>query len=540
MTTEIQPSLVSLPTKSKASRNGVTPLPVSPDSSRRWIVLAVCSLSLFMVQLDNTIVNVALPSVEHQFRGSVSSLQWVVDAYVVVLACLLLLGGSVGDRIGRRRVLRTGLVIFSAASLACSFATSVSMLIAFRVAQAIGGAMLNPNSLSIVTNTFTDRKQRARAIGIWSAVMGLSMAAGPIVGGALIVGLNWRAVFWVNVPIGLIALVLLGRFVPESKAAKPRRLDPPGQLLAIAALGSLTYGIIEAPSSGLTSATVLGAFVAAAVALTLFIVVERHQAEPLIDLRFFHSPAFSGATLMGLLSFFIVAGWLFLNTLYLQEVRDYSPLMAGVATLPAFALMIIVAPFTGRIVAHRGPRIPVMVAGLALMGGATLLTLVQPHSSYFLLASSYLLIGGGYGMVNPPVTTLAVNGMPLSQGGAAGGLIGTFRQVGSALGIAVLGSIMASDIHGQILGRLHAANLPTALAGKLSKMHAVTGSLGGTGMPLRAERLLADAFTAATHTSWAVAAAGGLLIVTLALFTAGREPRETAHASVPSLSSSTT
>ncbi len=501
----------------------------APDRRRRYVVLGICSLSLFMVQLDNTIVNVALPSLQRQFHGSVAELQWVVDAYLVVLASLLLLGGSLGDRFGRRRVLRAGLVVFGAGSLACSFASSVPMLIAFRMLQAAGGAMLNPNSLSIVTNTFRDPKERAKAIGFWAGVMGVSMAAGPLLGGALIEAFDWRAIFWVNVPVALVAVVLLAAFVPESRATKPRRLDRVGQGLAVVVLGALTYGIIEGPSRGWTSGLVLACFAVFAAGLASFVYVEQHRREPLVELRFFRSPPFSGASAMGTLSFFVVAGWLFLNTLYLQEVRGYSPLLAGAAALPAFAAMVVASPLTGRLVARRGPRLPITAAGALLMCGSGLLVMVQPRSPYLLLAASYVLIGSGYGMVNPPVTTTALSGMPLSQAGVAGGLLGTVRQVGSTLGVAVLGSVVTSDMHGQLASRLTGAHFPQAVATKLSTVSLGGSALGGPGMPERAARLVTEAFTSATHVGWALAACCAAAIVIIALATTGRRAIEAAR-----------
>ena len=335
-----------------------TPEPSKDDEAPGWrkrlLVLCVCSLSLFMVTLDNTIVNVALPSLQHQFHASVSELQWVSDAYLLVIASLLLFAGSLGDRFGRRRLLRTGLVLFGAGSLACSLAPSLALLIVFRMLQACGGCMLNPNSLSIISNTFTEPKERAAAIGFWGGVVGISTAAGPILGGALIDAIDWRAIFWVNVPVVVVTLVLLRLFVSESKAAKPRRLDPKGQVLAIIVLAALTYGIIEGPERGWTDWLILTCFAITAVGTALFIAVERRQQEPLLQLRFFRSPPFSGASAIAVLAFIILAGWLFINTLYLQEVRGYSPLMAGVAALPATVVIIVVAPFTGRLVGLRG------------------------------------------------------------------------------------------------------------------------------------------------------------------------------------------
>jgi EmrB/QacA subfamily drug resistance transporter len=483
------------------------------------LVLGVCSLSLFMVTLDNTIVNVALPSLQHEFHASVSELQWVADAYLLVIASLLLFAGSLGDRFGRRRVLRTGLVLFGAGSLACSLAPSLPLLIAFRMLQACGGCMLNPNSLSIISNTFIEPKERAAAIGFWGGVVGVSTAAGPILGGALIDAIDWRAIFWVNVPVVLVTLVLLALFVPESKAARPRRLDPKGQVLAIVVLAALTYGIIEGPERGWTDWLILTCFGITAVGAALFVHVERRQEEPLLQLRFFKSPPFSGASAIAVLAFFILAGWLFINTLYLQEVRGYSPLMAGVAALPATVVIIVVAPFTGRLVGRRGSRLPLCASGTFLAAGAALLIFLRPGTPYLFLAVAYLLIGLGFGAVNPPITNTAVSGMPLSQAGVASAVAGTARQLGSVLGVAVLGSVVSSGLRRQLDTRLAGAHLPQSVRVKVGKAGIGTGGTGGSGLPPRAAKILGEAFTVATHAGWALAAAAGVLIVVLALFT---------------------
>jgi EmrB/QacA subfamily drug resistance transporter len=262
--------------------------------SRRLLILAICCMSLFVVGLDTTIVNVALPAIRKDLHASVSGLQWTIDAYTLVLASLLMLAGSTADRIGRRRVFQTGLVVFSLGSLLCGLAPSLGLLVSFRVVQAVGGSMLNPVAMSIIRNVFDDPRQRAQAIGIWGGVFGLSMALGPVLGGALVDAFGWRAVFFVNVPIGLLGVLLAALYVPESRAARPRRLDPVGQALVIAALATLTSAIIEGPTSGFFSAQILALF---AVSLTCFVALvlfELRRDEPLIEMRFFRSAPFSG------------------------------------------------------------------------------------------------------------------------------------------------------------------------------------------------------------------------------------------------------
>lgn len=311
---------------------------------RRILVLAICCMSLLIVGLDNTILNVALPTMQRELHTTVSGMQWTIDAYTLVLASLLMLSGSTADRVGRRRVFMAGLTVFTLGSLLCSLAPNLSSLVAFRTIQAVGGSMLNPVAMSIITNTFTDPRERARAIGVWSGVVGISMAAGPIVGGLLVDSVGWRSIFWINLPVGLAALLLTWRYVPESRAPKPRRPDPVGQVLIVALLGSLTYAIIEAPSAGWTSARILFFCALAAAALTGLLLYEPRRREPLIDLRFFRSVPFSGATVIAVSAFAALGGFLFVNTLYLQNVRGLDALHAGLYMVPMAAVTLVVAP----------------------------------------------------------------------------------------------------------------------------------------------------------------------------------------------------
>jgi EmrB/QacA subfamily drug resistance transporter len=469
---------------------------------RRLGILAICSLSLFIVGLDNTIVNVALPSLQRELHAGYDGLQWVIDSYLIVLASLLLLSGSTGDRIGRRRMFQTGLIIFTVGSLLCSLAPNLGLLIAFRMLQAVGGSMLNPNSLSIITNVFTSARERATAIGIWGAVFGLSAASGPILGGLLTSGIGWRAVFWVNVPVGLAALVLTARYVPESRAGRARRPDPPGQALAILLLASLTYAIIEGPSKGWASPLIAGLFAVSAVAFAAFIYAERRRREPLLDIRFFRSPPFAGATAMATLVFFIFAGFLFLNTLYLQQVRGQSPVEAGAWTLPMTIVLALTSPLAGRLVGRRGPRLPVVAAGIAFAAAGAVLAQVTPDYPFGYLVLAYVLLGAGFGLVNPAITNSAVAGMPRSQAGTASATASVCRQVGSALGVALVGAIVTSGLGGMAVGG------------------GAGGSLSG---PAR------ELFTAATHAAWWLACACGVAIAVIGWATSGRRARAAAE-----------
>jgi EmrB/QacA subfamily drug resistance transporter len=456
-----------------------------PTFRRRRLVLAICCLSLFIAGIDVTIVNVALPSIQRSLGASVSGLQWTVDAYTLVIASLLMLSGSLADRFGRRRVFQTGLAVFCIGSLLCSVAPGLGWLVAFRGLQAVGGSMLNPVAMSIIVNTFTDRAERARAIGIWGSVLGLSLAAGPALGGVLVSGIGWRSIFWINVPIGIAAIVLTQRFVPESRAARARRLDPAAQVLIVVVLASLTYATIEGPDRGWGSALILGLFALAAAAAAALAAVELRRREPLIDIRFFRSVPFAGASLLAVAAFGALGGFLFLNTLYLQDVRGYSALQAGLVTIPMAVMLAVSAQLSGRLVGRRGPRLPLVLAGPPIAVAALLLSRLTPHTPVIYLVAAYVLFGTGSGLVTAPISNTAVSGMPIEQAGVAGAVASTCRQVGSSLGVAVTGSLVAA----------------------------------GTGA----------GFSAASHAAWAVIAGCGAAVLFLGLASTGNWAQRTAR-----------
>jgi EmrB/QacA subfamily drug resistance transporter len=445
-------------------------------------------MSLLIVGLDVTIVNVALPAIHRSLHASLSGLQWTIDAYTLVVASLLMVSGSTADRIGRRNVFQIGLTTFSAGSLLCALAPSLDVLIAARVLQAIGGSMLNPVALSIVRNVFTDPRERAQAIGVWGAMFGISIALGPVVGGLLVDTVSWRAVFLVNVPIGLLAIVLTARFVPESRARRARRIDPIGQLLVIVALASLIYAIIEAPSAGWASAQTLSLGAVFVLALVALVGYERRVAEPLIETRFFGSAPFAGASAIAIAVFAGQGGFLLLNTLYLQESRGLSPLHAGLCTLPMALGLLVMAPLSGRVVGSFGARTPLIGGAVAVIAGGAMLTQLTGSTSYPFLLGAYLVFGLGQGMLNPPITNTAVSGMPPSMAGIAAAIASTSRQVGSTLGVAVLG----------------------ALAGG-----AATGSVS-------------RGFPQATHVSWWIVVGLGVTVLVLGIVTTTQWARATA------------
>ncbi|HEV2637050.1 MAG TPA: MFS transporter [Actinocrinis sp.] len=455
---------------------------------RRTLILAICCLSLFIVGVDTTIVNIALPTIASDFHTQVSGLQWIMDGYTLVLASFLMLAGSTADRIGRRRIFQTGLAVFTLASLLCSLAPSLGWLVAARILQAVGGSMLNPVAMSIIANTFTEPRERARAIGVWGAVFGLSMALGPVLGGVLVTAVGWRGIFWVNVPVGILAAILAGLFIPESRAPRARRVDPVGQTLVVVLLASAVYAVIEGPHRGWSSPLIVGLFAVAAAAVLTLVRYELRRAEPLLYPRFFRSAPFSGATVMAVCAFTIVGGFLFLNALYLQDVRGFSALHAGLLTLPMAAANMLTSPLSGRLVASRGARLPLVGAATGLLAGALIMTGFTPTTPLAVVTLAFVLVGLGFGLVNAPITNSAVSGMPRAQAGVASAVATTSRQVGNSVGVAVFGSILAS-----------------------------------------ADSRTAAGFTAAGHACWWVAAGCATLIGTLGIITTGSRARASAE-----------
>lgn len=431
---------------------------IDPNTAaRRTRVLAILCMSLFIVGIDVTIVNVALPAIQHTFHASISGLQWIVDAYTLVLASLLLFSGSMADRFGRRRTFQLGLVLFTAGSLLCSLAPSLAWLIVFRMIQAVGGSMLNPVAMSIIVNTFIEPQARARAIGIWGGVVGLSLAFGPVLGGVLVSAVGWRSIFWINIPVGLVAIILTQRYISESRAVVARRPDPGAQFLIVVLLASLSYATIEGPGHGWRAPLIIGLYVLSLLATIALVGVEAHRRDPLLDPRFFRSAPFSAASLIALSAFSALGAFLFLNTLYLQSVRGFSALHAGLLTLPLAGMIVVFAPISGRLVGSLGPRLPLLIAGPAMAIGAWMLSGLTPDTPMRLLIVAYTLFGIGFGLVNAPITNFAVSGMPRSQAGVASGIASTSRQIGASMGVALAGSIVAAGSKSGFVAASHSA-----------------------------------------------------------------------------------
>ena len=401
-------------------------------------------MSLLIVGLDTTIVNVALPSIGRELHTPVSGLQWTVDAYTLVLASLLMLSGSMADRFGRRRVFELGLVLFTLGSLLCSVAPSQGWLIVFRMLQAVGGSMLNPVAMSIIRNVFTDARERAQAIGMWGATVGISLALGPVVGGALVESVGWRSIFWINIPVGLLALALTMRFVPESRAPRPRRLDPVGQVLVIVLLGSLTYAIIEAPSAGWTSDQSIALFALAAAALVALVGVRvagassrcwncaSSAASPSpapARSRSARSPRWAGSCSS--------------TPSTCRRSADLSALTAGLYTLPIAAMTLVFAPLSGRLVGRRGPRVSLLVGGLGIMLGGALMTGLGAAHAARLAAARLLHLRDRLRHGQPADHQHRGARHAPAQAGVAAAVASTSRQVGQTLGVAVVGAVAA-------------------------------------------------------------------------------------------------
>ncbi len=467
-----------------ADRRGQTP---ALSRRRRYLVLAICCASVVVVVMDISIVNVALPAIRHDLHAPVSGLQWTIDAYTLVLASFLVLAGSTADRVGRRRVLQVGLAIFGLGSLLCGLAPSIGWLIAARSVQAVGATMLNPVAMAIVATTFPDPVERAKAIGVFGSMSGLSLTLGPIIGGALVDRVGWHSIFWINVPIVAAAIVCAALFVPESRAVRTRRTDPVGQVLLILVLGSVVYAIVESRRWGWASPVILGLFAVAVLAGLGLLGYERRRVEPLLELRLLRSVPFTSAILMALFALCGFGAFLFVSTQYLQDVRGMSALTAGMCLIPVGVLVVVLSPVSGRLVGTYGPRLPLTVAGAALTLGAAASMWLGPGTPLPVVFAIYLLFGVFLSAVNAPITNTAVSGMPRSMAGVATSLASTGRQTGTTLGVAVSGTLVAS----------------------------ATGRGGA-------------AFTAAEHGVWWLVAGLGTSIVVLGLLSTGRWARGTA------------
>ena len=410
---------------------------------RRWWTLGAVSLGLFMIMLDNTVVNVALPSIQQSLGLSLSELEWVVAGYALTFAALMLTGGKLADLLGRRRVFVAGLVVFTLASLACGLAGSAEVLIGARVVQGIGAAMMNPATLSIITATFPPR-QRGTAIGIWAGVSALALAIGPLVGGLLSEHVDWSWIFFVNVPVGIVAIAAAYAFVDESRdTSHDQRPDVPGLVTSGVGLFALTYALIEANSHGWGSARILGAFAVAAVSLAAFVLLELRQRRPMLDLTLFRNATFSGANVAMLLVALAMFGVFFYLSLFVQQILGYSPVEAGASFLPATILIAVLAPFVGRVVDRVGSRW-LTGSGMVLLSlSLVLFSRLGTGSGYWDILPGLVVMGVGMALTMTPTTAAAMGSVPRDQAGVGSAVLNSMRQVGGSLGIAVTGAIVA-------------------------------------------------------------------------------------------------
>jgi EmrB/QacA subfamily drug resistance transporter len=430
---------------------------------RRWWTLGVLCLSLTVISIDNTILNVALPSIVEGLGAGGSELQLLIDGYTIVFACLLLTAGSLGDKLGRKGILTVGLGLFGAFSALAAFSTSATMLIVARGLMGIGGACIYPSTLSILTNTFHDERERARAIGIWAGVSGLGVAIGPLAGGLLVEHFWWGSVFLVNVPICAIAIVAGHVLVPTTTRDPDHALDPWGAVLSIVALMGLLYAIIEVPDRGAGDPVVVVSFLVGLVFLAAFAWWETHYAHPMLDLRFFQNPRFSAASATITLTFFALYGSTFLLTQYFQFVLQYSPFKAGLLTAPVAVGIMVMAPQAPKLVERVGTKL-VVVAGLSTVGTGLLLYSVEPvMSSLVGGALVRLLFGLGMGCVMAPATESIMGSLPKAKAGVGSAVNDTTRQAGGALGVAVIGSVFAATYH-------HVIEVPAGLPARAVPM----------------------------------------------------------------------
>jgi EmrB/QacA subfamily drug resistance transporter len=448
---------------------------------QRWLALGVLCVSLLVIIVDNTIVNVALPTLVRDLSADVAELQWVVDAYTLVFAGLLLLAGALGDRYGRRRALLAGLAVFGGASASAAFAGGVDGLIVARAVMGAGAALIMPATLSLVISVFTDTRERAMAIGIWAATAGLGVALGPVVGGILLDHFWWGSIFIVNVPLTAIAVVAGWKLLPDSRDPISRRIDWTGAGLSGVGLVAFVWAIIQAPSEGWTSAPVLAAGALAAVALVAFVVWQRRVEEPLLDVRLFENPRFTAASATVTVLFFALFGFLFLSTQYLQFVLGYSPSAAGVRVLPYAAAMIVFAPLSSMLVARLGTK-RVVTTGMALFStGLAFAATATTSSGYGRLAIALLLMGAGMGLAGAPATESIMGSLPPDRANFGSAVNDTTRELGGALGVAIVGSIMSSLYTTQLSDRLpDDVPAPVAAAAResLGAGVAVGGSVG--------------------------------------------------------------
>ena len=422
------------------------PPPVGLSARRKAGILAICCLSVLITSMDLTIVNLAIPSIRTDLTATAAHAQWVVAIYALGVASLQLLGGSAGDKFGRRRVLHIGTTIFVLGSLLCSLAPTIDVLIVARLIQAVGASMMNPVALALISQTFLAPAERARAIGIWGAVFGVALASGPVIGGLLIEVVGWRAVFWINLPIGVLAIIACAVLVPESRSATGRGIDPVGQLLVAGSLFGLVFVLIESPGRGWTHPWIQATAAAAVLAFAGFLRHESRHPDPFIELRYFRSTTFAAATAIALSVFIVWGAFLFMMSIYLQGWRGYTAVHSGLLLLPVGAAVLVFSPISGRLVGRFGNRPSLLIAGLMTAVMSMLLVYLDPAAPRWLLVLIFTAFGVTFRMVTVPVNYAAVSSVPPDRAGAAAGITSTSKQIGIGLGVAVSGVLAAGAL----------------------------------------------------------------------------------------------
>jgi EmrB/QacA subfamily drug resistance transporter len=500
------------------------------SEERRWLILGVLCFSLLVIVLDNSILNVALPAIVRQLDATNTQLQWMVDAYTLVFAGLLLTAGSLGDRFGRRPALQFGLVVFGLGSLASAMAGSAGALIASRGFMGVGGAFIMPATLSIITNVFPAR-ERGKAIGVWAATAGVAVALGPLTGGFLLEHFYWGSVFLVNLPVVAIGLLAGVFLVPDSKDPSAPRLDPIGAVLSILGLTALLFAIIEAPENGWTDPVTIVGFVIGAVLVGAFAWWERHTDHPMLDFTFFRNPRFSAASAAITLTFFAMFGSLFVFSQYLQFVLGYTPLQTGVRLLAFAVPMMIIAPLSARFV-HRFGTKRVVAAGMILTAtGLVLLSFTADETTYAAVAWRMVVLASGLALTMAPATESIMGSLPLAKAGVGSAVNDTTRQVGGALGVAVLGSVFTSIYSSHLSNALSSQTLPADVleqakdsVGAALRAAAAIGGSTGDGIGAAARSAFIDGFHAALRVGALVTIIG--VVITLVWLPARARPTD--------------
>ncbi|HEY0752709.1 MAG TPA: MFS transporter [Ktedonobacteraceae bacterium] len=495
--------------------------------TNRVITLVVTCLGAFMILLDTSIVTLALPAIQAAFHTSLADLQWTVDAYTLPFAVLMLTAGTLGDRFGRKSVFVIGLVLFMLGSALCGFAPGLGWLLFGRVVQGVGAAALSTTSLSILVVAFPEPRARAQAIGLFSGVSGIALAVGPLVGGLLVQLGNWPAIFFVNLPLGLIALVCTWVGLAESRNPRAQHFDLPGQVLVIIGLSCLVMALIEGSSAGWTSPLILGLFAGALIFLVAFVLVEQRVREPLLPLQLFGTPVFSAGNIIALIFGFATLGPIFFLAQYFQQVQGNTVLEAGVRTFPISMGAFLTAPLAGVIAGRIGSRLPTVVGGLLCGSAVLLLMTLQPDSSYASVWWILGLMGIGFGFMLSPVTTAIFSVTPADRAGLGSSVLNTSRQVGGTLGIAVLGAYVvqqfASNIPTQLIQRGVPASLSTAIANRVAAAGAAASQALPAGhLPLPTAVLhqaISAAFVDALHGSFLISGIAVFAATLLAAFT---------------------